>query len=674
MRRVRVAVVNTGFGDLDAYIKLGQTSSKDICNIEDVEDPWIRTGDFLPHRPIAQCQQYVLTVNEVPEEVYEDAMKNLRGCNVVAAAPNEQTFASENERPLSLVIEHHDYYAAPGLLAPVLNSPYHDSLDYDVLYKLNGLVQSGKLPGPSITPGFLEKLNSSWSYPAAWTLDALQEMQMQESVVYDPEDVFERFHKRRRTEAGGSVGVESKMREETSHVKIRRLMVTPTKVYFIGPDLEMSNRVTRQYSKYIDNFLRVTFVEEDMNELQSAALAKAIRGVIPGKMRPEATPVHDRMKEIMAGFWIRDKRFEFLAFSASQLREKSLWMFASPSCDITAHSIRAWMGNFDAIRNVPKFAARMGQCFSASTATVTVPSYEVEHISDIEVFCNGIKYNFSDGIGVMSVAFATDVANRVVKQGAVPSAFQIRFGGYKGVVAQDPGCRTAKLRLRASMCKFDSPHSEFEVLSFSKPQACYLNRQIIILLSTLGIEDAVFEGMQDEMLQQLDRMLDDKDVALKVLEVHHPGDTYAASVAMLKMNFNPAEDPYLRGMLHVFRAKEVANLQSKSRILVPKGRMLLGCLDERRILGEDEVFVQVSALGEGRLDDDPKLTAAYEGGLVTSYVVTGLVMVTRNPCLHPGDIRVCRAVNVPQLKHFKDCVVFSQVGVRYVLHENKVQL
>jgi hypothetical protein len=39
--------------------------------------------------------------------------------------------------------------------------------------------------------------------------------------------------------------------------------------------------------------------------------------------------------------------------------------------------------------------------------------------------------------------------------------------------------------------------------------------------------------------------------------------------------------------------------------------------------------------------------------------ILGPVVVTRNPCMHPGDIRVLTAVEPPPgLKHLRDVIVF----------------
>ena len=39
-------------------------------------------------------------------------------------------------------------------------------------------------------------------------------------------------------------------------------------------------------------------------------------------------------------------------------------------------------------------------------------------------------------------------------------------------------------------------------------------------------------------------------------------------------------------------------------------------------------------------------------------------MVTKFPCLPPGNVRKLKAVDIPALHHIKDCIVFSAKGQR----------
>ena len=48
--------------------------------------------------------------------------------------------------------------------------------------------------------------------------------------------------------------------------------------------------------------------------------------------------------------------------------------------------------------------------------------------------------------------------------------------------------------------------------------------------------------------------------------------------------------------------------------------------------------------------------------IVVFFTVTlvGPVMVSKMPALHPGDVRKLQAVDVPDLKHLHDVIVFPQ--------------
>lgn len=56
-----------------------------------------------------------------------------------------------------------------------------------------------------------------------------------------------------------------------------------------------------------------------------------------------------------------------------------------------------------------------------------------------------------------------------------PSAFQIRFGGCKGMAAQDPtlGNDTEVLVIRKSMKKFESKSNNLEILEVTRPGKTY---------------------------------------------------------------------------------------------------------------------------------------------------------------------------------------------------------
>lgn len=53
----------------------------------------------------------------------------------------------------------------------------------------------------------------------------------------------------------------------------------------------------------------------------------------------------------------------------------------------------------------------------------------------------------------------------------MPSAFQFRLGGCKGVLAVDPKLEGQSIQIRPSMKKFESDHLEnVEIISYAKPR------------------------------------------------------------------------------------------------------------------------------------------------------------------------------------------------------------
>ncbi|GBG83216.1 hypothetical protein CBR_g36830 [Chara braunii] len=260
---------------------------------------------------------------------------------------------------------------------------------------------------------------------------------------------------------------------------------------------------------------------------------------------------------------------------------------------VTANAIRGWLGDFSSIGNPAKCAARMGQCFSATRVVAVLDDKEIDwDLPDIE---RG-GYVFSDGVGKISPSFAREIAMELglvppdpstklpghryphsceklsdgttgpkrpvikinggrmssehqwtlgqgwqqVQNLAVPSSFQVRFAGCKGVLAVDPTLETlpspashwgkpgakpaakVKIAIRPSMKKFESPHRELEVIQWSGPRKAYLNRQLILLLSTLGVKDEVFIALQEDMVKSLDVLI--RNSGRSVLKtLHHLG-------------------------------------------------------------------------------------------------------------------------------------------------------
>ncbi|RWR79567.1 RNA-dependent RNA polymerase 1 isoform X2 [Cinnamomum micranthum f. kanehirae] len=519
-------------------------------------------------------------------------------------------------------------------LVPIVTPGQNIQLPYSILFKINSLVQNGIIMGPTLNDEFFSLLN-----PCSAN---------NQYIDHALEEQYRTF------EMSGRLPNLPVVSLDPGLVYIHRVQVTPTKVYFSGPEVNSSNRVLRQFSDDLENFIRISFVDEDWDNIQPMDL---IQRTAPADVERH-TSVYERiLSTLRNGIVIGVKKFEFLAFSSSQLKENSAWMFASRS-GLTAADIRKWMGNFSKIRNVAKYAARLGQSFGSSKETFTVMKNEIEGIPDIKT--RDQKYIFSEGIGKISAAFAERVAS-LCGLSSTPSAFQIRYAGYKGVVACDPKS-SYKLSLRDSMCKYKSENTTLDVLDWSKYRPCFLNRQVITLLSTLGVEDRVFEMKQQQVVHQLGKILKDPVKAQEALDVMYPGENSNVLKEMLRCGYRPKVEPYLSMMLQTLRASNLWELRTKTKIFVPDARLMLGCLDETRTLKYGQVFVNLSRVGRKRFydhghDDD----AAHEIQLDNSFVLFLLPKTLVSTLV----ISVCCSQSMfPALHHMVDCIVFPQKGKR----------
>ncbi|XP_034921150.2 probable RNA-dependent RNA polymerase 1 [Populus alba] len=593
---------------------------------KDTDNQWVRDVDFSPSHCIGQSSALCL---ELPRS---------------GQLPNfQENFPCYKEDEGRFFLEVGSAFCRVSDLVPILREAQGIELPYDIVFKVNSLVQHGYLPGPALDASFYRLINPS-RVNIAHIQHALEKLHHSMECCYDPvrwlRAEYQKCISTGRLPPPPAVAVDDGL------VHVRRVQITPTKVYFRGPEVNLSNRVLRKYPDDIDNFLRVSFVDEDLDKLFATNISPRTFSAIEGRQ----TKIYQRILSTQRnGIVIGSKKFEFLGFSSSQLRESSLWMFASRT-GLTAADIREWMGDFREIRNVAKYAARLGQSFGSSRESFNIDVEDIESIPDIEVRSGGVDYVFSDGIGKISAELANSIARKFGFLSFTPSAFQIRYGGYKGVVAVDP-TSSKKLSLRESMSKYKSTNTSLDILGWSKYQACYLNREVITLLSTLGVRDHIFQRKQNEAIAQLNTILTDPSSAQEALQLMGPGESTNVLKEMLACGYKPDAEPFLAMMLQTFRASKLLDLRTKSRIFIPNGRAMMGCLDETRTLGYGQAFVQFSRARGGE-------------SVGNTQILKGKLIVAKNPCLHPGDVRVLQAMNVPALHHMVDCIVFPQKGKR----------
>lgn len=609
----------------------------------DDDDPWIRTTDFTSNGAFGRCNSFRISLSPRYGSKLEKAFDYLKTCRVTTDRPKHQLRARDE---LSFGIPSTSLFFS---IKPM------EGISFDVIFLVNCVLHKGIVNQHQLSARFFELLRRA---SKEINLAALQHVYSYRHPLFD---ACKRLEDVQRWLLRNPKLVKSPILSDDL-AEVRRFVITPTRAYCLPPDVELSNRVLRNFKHMSDRFLRVTFMDEGMQSMNNNVLnfymASIIKDIDRTASFSQKTGIYKRVcKYLNGGIHLCGRKYSFLAFSSNQLRDSSAWFFAEDD-DFTVQKVIDWMGKFN-VRNVAKCAARMGQCFSSTYATIEVPRDQVElEASDIEKNV----YIFSDGIGTMTPDLAQEVAAKLNMEKDPPSAFQIRYAGCKGVIASWPGKNDGiRMILRKSMVKFVSNHTILEVCSWTRFQPGFLNRQIVTLLSALQVADDVFWDMQETMISKLNHMLIDADAAFDVLMASCAEQGNSAAI-MLSAGFRPQTEPHLAGMLTCVRAAQLWGLREKARIFVPKGRWLMGCLDELAILEQGQCFMQVSS---------PKLENCFlkHGSRFSEtkkslQVIKGYVVVAKNPCLHPGDIRILEAVDAPGLDHLIDCLVFPQKGER----------
>ncbi|KAI0848410.1 RNA dependent RNA polymerase-domain-containing protein [Daldinia vernicosa] len=517
-------------------------------------------------------------------------------------------------------------------------------LPYDVRYQLEACISQGIFNEVNITTEFLRRL-ANLSRGRTRRRDRAKDL----LTIYDPMSLFED------TKATSHYPEISLPRH---CIWVRKVVITPTTIYLSSPAPEPSNRVLRQYINYEDRFIRVQFTDE------------LIKGRIysdPDTTRDNA--LFNRVYRVLQnGIQIGGRHFQYLATGNSQFREHGAYFFC-PADFLTCDNIRAWMGDVNHIRVVAKYASRLGQCFSTTRIPKASPiGQAIIHINDIE----HDGRCFTDGVGKIAFSRAKFLMQNLDMSRTsktLPSVFQFRLGGSKGILVQWPDVPFNEVHLRPSQKKFNAVSKGLEIIKTSSFSVATLNRQTITILSCLGVPDEAFEEMMKKQIADYERAMTDAEFAMQILSRYVDQNGITTIMAqMIADGFMETKEPFFMTLLHIWRAWSMRLLREKARIMVDKGAFVFGCADETRTLrghsnatdssqSKDtntlpQIFLQVPKTG----------VRPGEPGEYT--VITGICVLGRNPSLHPGDIRVVEAVDVPALRHLRDVVVFPTVGDR----------
>ncbi|GMT30740.1 hypothetical protein PFISCL1PPCAC_22037 [Pristionchus fissidentatus] len=554
--------------------------------------------------------------------------------------------------------------------------------------------------------------------------DAQKTLLVMESVInridetsFPPVSIFrlmrEEFVKYEETKKlnDAQIGLDARQADmdREGYVKVRKIVITPTRVVYIAPEQIMGNRILRKHYKTGTEILRVTFRDDD---------TQPMRTVTTGEKLTEKTVSIPLTNGIVVG----GRNFRYLGSSNSQMRDNGCYFVYDrkqvkmDANDVVKASeivnrIRRQMGRLDELTNVAKFMARMGQCFTQSRAVNTgLPLHTSNFAFDItggnsaEFEGDELEmYTYSDGVGQMSLEYIKKIA-KDLKLPNHPCVIQFRHRGYKGVLSLHPPLddinnlrkklelvledekqeddqtvvyyksngkdengdhfKLLNCRFRYSQMKFHAPEEEdFEVVKISGPTPVCLNKPFINILdqvsemqsrdSHVRLCDRVEELLHRQLRMMAETLVREKACRDKLKELPRRVSIDGLS---RQHGFALTTEPYFRSVLRAAVRFMLKKQLNKEQIQIPLdlGRSMFGVVDETGLLQYGQIFVQYHVNAS---DKTPKPSAS-------KIIRKGPTLITKNPCISAGDVRMFEAVDIPSLRHLVDVVVFPQHGPR----------
>ncbi|KAF2104084.1 hypothetical protein NA57DRAFT_30476 [Rhizodiscina lignyota] len=308
---------------------------------------------------------------------------------------------------------------------------------------------------------------------------------------------------------------------------------------------------------------------------------------------------------------------------------------------------------------------------------------------------SGEKQVMNDGCARISLGAARAVWDALGGSGPIPSAFQARMGGAKGVWmrsaesdSRDPDHNSIWIEINNSQLKFDFhdadlPHRmdfdpnrlTFEVLKDSRsPIPSSLHISFFPILLDRGIPE---QTIMTHIASQLDR---DREKVLSVMEdsiefrhwlseVHGnleeldrdrpmrwqaslPLPLLEKIVVLLESGFSPRSNPFLGSVTQRLIARYYSRMMKNLRFPIGRSCNLLGIADpSQSILKPGEIHVGFSETFKDKISGD-----SY------NFLHNVEVLIARHPALRRSDIQKYKAVFKLELSHLRDVIVFPTTG------------
>uniref|UniRef100_A0A183BJJ6 RNA-directed RNA polymerase n=1 Tax=Globodera pallida TaxID=36090 RepID=A0A183BJJ6_GLOPA len=475
------------------------------------------------------------------------------------------------------------------------------------------------------------------------------------------------------------------LRDGYEHVK--KVVITPSRIIPCGYEILMGNRALRfDRDNYPpDKFLRVIFRDENWERVRK-------HDTNNGRLLDQFV-----LERLVSGIEFGGQVYSFVGTSNSQMRDGGCYFLQTDLEGV--NDFRNRLGQFSLVPTIPKMMSRLGLCFTQGRAT------------DVDMrlrmlawdFTGGLNtheepYTFSDGCGCLSVAAACQITAEIgLDVQNPPSCYQFRYAGYKGVLAVNPmldrnkeffdaqGGEDQQLSredfmavdflFRPSQKKFEvwqdyEEDCRLDVVKISAPTSVVMNKPFINILDQVSQMQSDrchkrictrVHALLDKHIFSVCATLTDEAFARRRLQDLPRLIEYNA---LNSVQFT--REPFFRLVLRSAAKVAIHRVCQKLAIVIPPelGRMMFGVIDETGILQHGQVFAQYTVDIDGAVTEHGWRNRKSKKRPSKKRILTGPVLVTKNPSIVGGDVRMLEAVDVAALHHLVDVLVFPRHGPR----------
>ena len=393
--------------------------------------------------------------------------------------------------------------------------------------------------------------------------------------------------------------------------------------------------------------LESTLLTEYLRKIEGPDLSQTLM-----KLTFDITPADEATdsfcKSVLEGgiFCRQLDKYFFLGHSDEQLKTKSCYLMRASEEQIHEHLAK--FGDFLEEKNIEKRARNIGMLFLPLNKVVPLATKEYKIQPDIT---GGIttRNTFTDGCGFMSKEFSSEV-QRIFELDYQPSAVHLRYRGIEGMLVLKEDLKDVKVQFHTSMQKFVTPDENMpedfsfaDAVDYSRPYVNgYLDTRMVMLLVDRGVFAQNLYDLQEGYHKLLKGMC--KETAEYFL--YSKGE-----FRLLQDIRDKGIDSTILKRLKGLRKQELDEIQKAAytRILVPKSRLVYAVCDPYKKLDYGECYFNPT-----KFDDEPR-----------GFYAGQKFVVMRDPCYHPGDVRVLKMTKEKQgYENLRDCLVLPVKGPR----------